>query len=91
MSGRDGPVVVRCDFAQTDAAEGFQVNNFFIVEVFLQFWGSHNHGRNMRELELVFLGLNSTEMVIYNHDWLQKYIGQQVWAPWFCYPGWFLN
>lgn len=35
MSGQDGPVVVRGDFAQTDAAEGFQVNNFFILQVFL--------------------------------------------------------
>ncbi len=35
MSGQDGPVVVRGDFAQTDAAEGFQVNSGFILEVFI--------------------------------------------------------
>ncbi len=37
MSGHDGPIVVRGDFAQTDAAEGFQVNHFFIRQVFLSF------------------------------------------------------
>ncbi len=35
MSGQDGPVVVRGDFAQTDAAEGFQVNSGFILQVFI--------------------------------------------------------
>ncbi len=37
MSGHDGPIVVRGDFAQTGAAEGFQVNHFFIRQVFLSF------------------------------------------------------
>ncbi len=30
MSGHDGPIVVRGDFAQTDAAEGFQVIKPFL-------------------------------------------------------------
>lgn len=55
MSGQDGSVVVRGDFAQTDAAEDFQVNPFFIRQVFLQFLGSHNQGRVVICLSMVNL------------------------------------